>query len=125
VLVCYELLFPDLPRELKNAGAEFQIVITNDAWFGRTPFQNFISNAMRLRAIENRTEFVRAANTGISGFVDTLGRYHERSGLFETAFAAHDVRRNTDRTVYDRIGDIVVGLFALGLVATVGIARRG
>ncbi|HXV78123.1 MAG TPA: apolipoprotein N-acyltransferase [Candidatus Polarisedimenticolaceae bacterium] len=124
VLVCYELLFPDLPRELRNAGARFQVVITNDAWFGRTPFQRFLSNATRLRAIENRSEFVRAANSGISGFIDARGRFHERTGLFEVAIAARDVRLSDQRTVYDRIGDSVVGLLALGLVSTAVVARR-
>ena len=52
------------------------------------------------------------------------GRYHERTGLFEVAVAARDVVRSRDRTIYDRIGDSIVGLFALGLLATVLLARR-
>lgn len=125
VLVCYEQLFPELARALRNAGAEYQVVITNDAWFGRTPFQYFLANAVRLRAIENRSEFVRVANTGISGFVDRRGRYHDRTGLFATAVAARDVERSTDRTFYDRTGDWIVGLLVAGLAAVILAARRG
>jgi apolipoprotein N-acyltransferase len=65
VLVCYEQLFPDLARQLRRRGAELQVVITNDAWWARSLFQQYQANALRLRAIENRTAYVRAANTGI------------------------------------------------------------
>jgi apolipoprotein N-acyltransferase len=123
VLVCYEQLFPDLTRDLRNAGAQFQVVVTNDAWFGRTPFQYFLANAPRLRAIENRTSFVRVANTGISGFVDSRGRYHERIGLFEVGVAAYDVELSDTVTVYDRVGDVVVWVLILGLLAVIVRAR--
>ena len=41
---------------------------------------------MRLiRAIENRAAFARSANTGVSTFVDPLGRQRPRSGIFQEA----------------------------------------
>jgi len=116
VLVCYEQLFAELARELRNAGAELQVVITNDAWFGRTWFQGYQANALRLRAIENRSAFVRVANTGISGFVDPHGRYHERTPLFEQAIEVHDVPLTVRRTVYDRLGDVIIWPILLGLL---------
>ena len=54
VSVCYEELFFDLQRRHRNAGAQVQAVITNDAWFGTTFFQTYQANTVRLRAIENR-----------------------------------------------------------------------
>ena len=124
VLVCYEQLFPDLARRLHHAGAEIGVVITNDAWFGRSPFQRYQANALRVRAIENRTAFVRAANTGISGFIDSRGRYHHRTRLFEEAIEVYDVERAVGHTVYHRIGDAVAWLAALGLVAALALSRR-
>ena len=116
-LVCFEQLFPDLSRGLRNAGAEIQVVVTNDAWFGRSYLQGFLANALRLRAIESRVEFVRAANTGISGFVDRRGVYHERTGIFEDAVIVRDVERSTSRTIYDRTGDLVAWLAVAALIA--------
>ena len=124
VLVCYEQLFPDLARALRNAGADYEVVITNDAWFGRTPFQYFLANAPRLRAIENRTELVRVANTGISGFVDRRGRYHDRTRLFTEAVAVRDVELAGERTFYARTGDWIVGVLFAGLTA-LALAARG
>ncbi len=123
VLVCYEEFFADLSRDLRNAGAEFQVVITNDAWFGRSLFQTYMANALRLRAIENRTWFVRVANTGISGFVDPQGRYHRWTALFEPAVEVLDVVRTGGRTVYSRTGDLVAWLAVAGLGAAIFVAR--
>jgi len=111
VLVCYEQLFPDPARQLRNAGADLQVVITNDAWWGRSLFQQYQANALRLRAIENRTAFVRVANTGISGFVDDRGRYHQRTALFEEAVED------------DRIGDLVAWLAVACLLAATIVGR--
>jgi apolipoprotein N-acyltransferase len=124
-LVCFEQLFPELPRRLRNRGAELQVVITNDAWFGRTLFQQYQADALRLRAIENRTAFVRAANTGISGFVDRRGRYHRATSLYEETVVVHDVRLSSERTVYDRMGDGVVWLVLIGLGWAFLLALRG
>lgn len=116
--VCFEELYFDLHRGLRNAGAEFQVVLTNHAWFRRSLFQRYAADVVRLRAIENRSAFVRVANTGFSGFVDPLGRYHAATRLFEAAVEVMAVPRTTVRTVYDRIGDWP----AWAAWATLGIA---
>ena len=67
--------------------------------------------------------FVRVANTGISGFVDRRGRYHERIGLFEVGVAAYDVELSSGLTIYNRIGDAVVWILIAGLVAVIVRAR--
>lgn len=121
--VCFEELYFDLHRGLRNAGAEFQVVLTNHAWFRRSLFQRYAADVVRLRAIENRSAFVRAANTGYSGFVDPLGRYHAATALFEKAVETMVVPRTSVRTLYDRIGDwpawsawAVLGLAALAAI---------
>jgi len=106
VSVCYEELYFDLQRGLRNAGAQVQAVITNDAWFGTTFFQAYQANTVRLRAIENRTSFIRVANTGISMFVDPLGRDAQRTELETEEVRVADVSLTEGRTVYDRIGDV-------------------
>jgi len=129
VLVCYEQMFPDLARGLRRAGARLQVVITNDAWFGRTPFQRYQADALRLRAIENRSSFVRAANTGISGFVDPWGRLHEATPLYTEAVIEGEVRLAGPPTVYDRFGDLAAWSMVTLLVGLVGLdlatQRRG
>src|SRR5881396_3112324 len=74
VVICYESAFEELARAYRRAGADFLVNITNDAWYGRTagPYQH--ASHLVLRAIETRTGIARAANDGISEFVDPLGR---------------------------------------------------
>ena len=74
VLICFEDIFSDLARDLADQGAKFLVVITNDAWFGKTgaPYQHL--QASIFRAVENGMSVVRAANTGVSAFVSSQGR---------------------------------------------------
>jgi apolipoprotein N-acyltransferase len=110
VLICYESIFPALSRAQTAAGADILVNITNDAWYGRSsaPFQHF-SMAV-FRAVENRRPLVRAANTGISGFIDAVGRVAEASPLFTDAVMAHTVRFSRIDAPYTRLGDTFAGV---------------
>jgi apolipoprotein N-acyltransferase len=125
VSVCYEELYFDLQRGLRNAGARIQAVITNDAWFGTTFFQTYQANTDRLRAIENRSSFVRVANSGISMFVDPLGRDVERTELEVEAVRVAELPLAGSRTLYDRIGDVPAwaALAAFAAAAVTGWRR--
>lgn len=105
--ICYEIAFPDLARRPVKAGARFLVNITNDAWFGRSAasYQHFGMAA--LRAVENRTPIVRAANTGISGTIDPSGRIRDTTELFvEDLVLTRIVPRSGELTWYTRNGDI-------------------
>jgi apolipoprotein N-acyltransferase len=105
-VICYEVIFPDLVRRFAAGGAEFLITITNDAWFGDSsaPSQHF--SMVVFRSVENHLAFARAANTGISGFIDPFGRIIQASPLFtQTALQAEIPVRQT-KTFYSRHGDV-------------------
>jgi apolipoprotein N-acyltransferase len=74
VLICFEDSIPGLSRAFVKEGSELFINITNDAWFKDTkaPFLHLQSSVFR--AVENRRAVIRAANTGISGFIGADGR---------------------------------------------------
>ena len=86
-------------------GADLLVNITNDAWFGRTgaPYQHFSMAA--IRAVENRRTLVRAANTGISGFVDPTGRVPAATPLFKAEALKQKVPVLKTETIYSRYGD--------------------
>jgi apolipoprotein N-acyltransferase len=106
VQICFEIIFPHLSRAMAKNGADILINITNDAWFAKTsaPYQHF-SMAV-FRAVENRRSLVRAANTGISGFVDPLGRVSDQSALFEDAVLTEDIPIFHKTSIYTRFGDL-------------------
>jgi apolipoprotein N-acyltransferase len=105
VLICYEAIFPELSRDLVNAGANLLVNITNDAWFGRSsaPYQH-LSMAV-LRSVENRVPMARCANTGISGFIDSRGRITQVTRLFEDATMLGTIQLGEGKTLYTRYGD--------------------
>ena len=59
-----------------------------------------------MRAIEQGRYLARAANTGITGFVDPYGRVLQKTEIFERAILVGDVRLLEGRTIYGRIGDL-------------------
>ena len=79
---------------------------------------------MRLRAIENRSAFVRVANSGISVFVDPLGRDHLRTKLEEETVRTMEVPLTDVRTLYDRAGDVVAYAAIAMFVAAAAISWR-
>jgi apolipoprotein N-acyltransferase len=106
VLICYEIIFPDLNRRYIQRGADFLITITNDAWFGRTsaPFQHF--SMATFRAVENRVFVARAANTGISGIIDSTGRVVLQTDIFSRRAVAGEIFLRGTETIYTRFGDV-------------------
>ena len=77
VLICFEDIFPELAKNLVKNGAQFLVVITNDAWYGKSPAAYQHAACSVFRAIENRVPIVRSANTGYSCFIDSLGRIYD------------------------------------------------
>lgn len=131
VLICYESIFTQLARDLRREGADFLVNITNDAWYGREPWWARTSalwqhpSHLPMRAIENRVGIARAANTGISMFVDPLGHTHQRTDLFTPAVRTEMVYTTSGLTVYARLGDWLATMAAAAAAVLLLWARFG
>jgi apolipoprotein N-acyltransferase len=105
-VICYESIFPNYVRNFVRKGADFLVIITNDGWYGKSsgPYQH--AAYAILRAVENRRSIVRAANTGISEFIDPYGRYIGReTGLNERTTLTALIPIDNERTFYTEHGD--------------------
>jgi apolipoprotein N-acyltransferase len=127
VQICYEIIFPALSRAMVQNGAALLITITNDAWYGTTagPYQHF--SLAVLRAVENRRALVRAANTGISGFIDPAGRLLDPTPLLEEAAVVRELPLLETGTIYTRFGDIFAAaclMASIALAAWEALRRR-
>jgi apolipoprotein N-acyltransferase len=78
VLICFEDVFAHLTRNFSQTGAQVLVNMTNDAWFedSSEPCQHL--QASVFRAVENRVNLVRSANTGISCFINPWGKILSR-----------------------------------------------
>jgi len=134
VLICYESSYPEGSRAFRREGADVLLNITNDAWYGREPLYARTTALwqhpahMVMRAIENRMGVARAANTGISLFVDPVGHVYDQTALFEPAIRIDTVRTTDVLTFYTRHGDLTGNGSAVAalvlLVASFGLERR-
>ncbi len=122
--ICYEVIYSSLIREFVVHGSELLTTITNDAWYGWSSAAYQHWQQASLRAIEEGRYLARAANTGISGFVDPYGRVLQRSEMFQSAVMTEEVRFITARTVYSHIGDLVGWLSVAFTAAAIGATLR-
>ncbi|MES2214474.1 MAG: apolipoprotein N-acyltransferase [Pseudomonadota bacterium] len=115
-LVCYEAIFPS---EVRGVNYDVLFNITNDAWYGNSsgPYQHL--QISRMRAVENGTPLVRAANNGISAIIDPMGRVLAETKLNHiTALDGIIPSRMQGHTLYSMFGEwmfiiIVVGMSCL------------
>ena len=119
VIICFESIFEDMARGYRRAGADFLVNITNDGWYGRTAGPSQHASHLVMRAIENRLGVARAANTGITEFVDPLGHAYDQTALEREATVADQLRTSDVVPPYVKLGDWV-GL--LSVAATLGLA---
>jgi apolipoprotein N-acyltransferase len=124
VMICYEVVFPAEVREFTQAGAGFLVNITNDAWFGRSgaPYQHLAMAAMR--AVENGSYLVRAANTGVSAVIEPTGAIAIQTPIFVEAAVVGRIRAREGTTPYTRYGDVVAWACVISSVAYVVLLLR-
>ncbi|MDE0020701.1 MAG: apolipoprotein N-acyltransferase [Candidatus Poribacteria bacterium] len=129
VPICFESVFSEISREFVRNGADLLIVLTNDGWYDGTPAIPQHNVCSVFRAIETRRWLVRAANRGVTCFIDPYGRIvgdrveaSDRNGVI-----AAEVSTRTDQTLYVRWGNWVsfLSIFAsLALIAVMIIRGR-
>jgi len=132
VLICFEDLFPQLSRQFARRGADFLVNITNDGWFGNSaaPYQHFCASV--LRAVENRLPLVRAANTGVSGFIAASGRIislvsdGRGNYIFVGGYRSEKISLSkSPMTFYTRFGEWLSGIcFLVGLYGIIRILQN-
>ena len=111
-LICFEDTIGGLARKFAIAGAGLFINITNDAWFLDTsaPFMHLQTSVFR--TVENRRGLVRAANTGVSGFVDMTGKIinvlqnAQGDEIFISGYRIQKMKLNYTKTFYTKYGDV-------------------
>jgi apolipoprotein N-acyltransferase len=107
-VICWESIFGEYVTEyVREAGAEFLFIITNDGWWRNTPGHRQHNSFARLRAIENRRSVARSANTGISSLIDQRGVELARIGWWQRSGLRGTLNKNDHLTFYTKHGDFL------------------
>jgi apolipoprotein N-acyltransferase len=131
-LICFEDTIGDLARRFVLGGAEVLVNVTNDGWFMRShAAEQHLANAV-FRAVENRRPLIRAANTGVTCFIDERGAVtNALRGVDGTPFVTGvltgrvAVPRSPAFTFYTRHGELFSHLCAsLTLIAGIVLLRH-
>ena len=123
-LICFESIFSDISTEMVRNGAQLFIIISNDDWWGNTAGHRQHFAYARLHAISNRRAIARAANTGISGYIDVYGTVLKKSNYREKAILVNTLNLNDYLTSYSRyeprirLGILIIS-FLIFLMSTI------
>jgi len=124
-IVCYESIFgPYCSRNLPDERG-FICMITNDGWWKNTPGYRHHFNFSPLRAIENRRDFVRVANTGISALINAKGMVTARTPWWEKTTLKGKIHLHGGQTFFARHGDYLgrISLIFAGFLVLYGWMR--
>ncbi len=129
-LVCFEDTIGDLTRRFVLNGAQLLVNVTNDGWFLESAGSDqHVAHAV-FRTVETRRPLVRCANTGVTCFIDTLGRTTQtlqkpKGGHFIEGVLAGVVQvpENGELTFYVKHGDLVAYGSLLVVLVFLGAAR--
>ncbi len=117
--ICYEGNFPDFVRHRVVRGANLLVVMTNDGWFGRSSGPYHHAMMARMRSIENGVSLARCANSGLSMFVDPVGRLIATTSLYTRETLTRTVPIYKAPTLYTKFGDWFVAL--CGIIVLIGL----
>jgi apolipoprotein N-acyltransferase len=137
-LICFEDTIGDLTRRFVMNGANLLVNITNDGWFLHSAGSHqHLANAI-FRCVETHRPMVRAANTGVTCFVNEFGRItqilqDETSSTFTEGVLTGEINVPTEHelTFYTRHGELFaklcgcITLIAIGVVSVLHRWRRG
>ena len=112
-IICYESIFGEFVTDYVKKGASFFAIISNDAWWGETPGHRQLLSYTRLRAIENRRDIVRSANTGISAIINSKGEIIKKTDYNVKTILKGNFASNSEITFYSKYGDYIARLAIL------------
>jgi apolipoprotein N-acyltransferase len=107
-VICYESVFGRFVTEYVRKGAQALFIITNDGWWKNTNGYKQHLNFASLRAIETRRSIARAANTGISCFIDIRGKITEETRWWNKEVLKGVICPETRITTYVKYGDYLL-----------------
>jgi apolipoprotein N-acyltransferase len=126
--ICFEdvdstLMAREFAGPNKTKRADFIVNLTNDGWFATPQMQQHLQLSV-FRCIENRVPTARSVNTGISGFIDSVGRVHDSLPVHTTGTSTARLELDHRIAPYTHLGDLFAWLCVAATGATVLVGLR-
>lgn len=101
-LICFETLSPELVASTVRHGGQLLVNISDLAWFHNSIIGDQMVAFSVFRAVENRRDFIFAANSGPSAIIDSNGHIRQISHRGEAQLLSGRVGFNTKLTPFTR-----------------------
>ena len=127
-VICFEVAYDELVRSSVQAGAQFLVIQTNNATFGRTG-ETYQQLAMsQLRAVEHGRAVAQVSTTGVSALIGPDGQIRQRTGaLYTPGILVGSMPLRTSTTLATQLGAIpeyvLAGITVLALGWSIWVAR--
>ncbi len=114
-IICYESIYGEYVTEYTRNGSNLLAIITNDGWWDVSEGHKQHLSYSKIRAIENRRNIVRSANTGISAIINYKGDVIEKIEYGKEGIINSTIELSDKLTFYVIYGDLIfrVSLFFL------------
>lgn len=127
-VICFEVVYDGIVRDVVNGGAQVLVVQTNNATFGWTN-ETYQQQAMgRVRAVEHGREVLISSTSGVSAVIRPNGSVESSIGLFTAGYLTPTVPLISATTPGTVLGEAVEWILAvgslLGLAVATWLARR-
>ncbi len=121
--ICYEDVFAQFGRKVARQKAHFLLNLTNDSWYGDTSEPWLHASLATFRALEARVPLVRVTNTGLSFWIDSLGKRHALSqlGAKQVQIVSIPIGSTSGDTYFVLKGDWFVVVCGLVFVFCLGV----
>jgi apolipoprotein N-acyltransferase len=112
-VICFEVAYDDLVRDVVTGGGRLLVVQTNNATFGHSAESAQQLAMGRLRAVEHGRAVLVAATSGISAVIAADGELTRRTSIFSQDVLVADVPLRSALTPATRLGALPELLLAL------------
>ena len=122
-VICFEVAYDNLVRDVVRAGGRLLVVQTNNATFGRSGETTQQLAMSRLRAVESGRAVLVAATSGVSAVIAPDGRLQASSRVFTRDVLVQRVPLRDGRTLATRVGawpELVLSLLGVGALLAGG-----
>ncbi|GAB7044992.1 apolipoprotein N-acyltransferase [Catenuloplanes indicus] len=124
-VICFEIAYDGLVRDVVTGGAQILAVQTNNATFNTAEAEQQLA-MVQLRAVEHGRDTLMASTVGVSAFVGADGHVHDRTVFNTAAVVVRDLTESTATTVATRLAywpELVLTVIGLGLLAGAATIR--
>ncbi|HEX6684774.1 MAG TPA: apolipoprotein N-acyltransferase [Candidatus Limnocylindrales bacterium] len=125
-VICFEVAYDDVVRDVVTSGADLIAVQTNNATFNEAEAAQQLA-MVRLRAVEHGRDSLMASTVGISGFVTADGAVHQASQFNTLAVMVRELHTGGSTTLATRLGfwpEAALTVLALAGLVAGGVLRR-